>query len=69
MLFSPHHVPIPLCTKVKQNLDRMESMQVIAKVEEPTSWCTGMVVVTIKAGTIHICVDLKPLNKSIQNLM
>ena len=57
---------MPLRSKVKQELDRMESMNVISKVEEPTPWCAGMVVVPKKTGTIRICVDLKPLNESVQ---
>ncbi len=40
-------------------------MGVITKVDEPTSWCAGMVVVPKKNGTIRICVDLKPLNKNV----
>ena len=57
---------MPLCTRLKQNLDKMESMQVISKVEQPTPWCAGMVVVPKKTGTIRICVDLKPLNGNVQ---
>ena len=51
---------------MKQELEKMESMQVISKVEQPTPWCIGMVVVPKKTGTICICVDLKPLNENIQ---
>ena len=35
------------------------------KISEPTQWCAGMVVVPKKSGKVRICVDLKPLNKSI----
>ena len=59
-IFTPRHVHIPLRAK---ELDKMESMQVISKVEEPTPWCAGMVVVPKKTGTIRTCVDLKPLNE------
>jgi len=65
-IYTPRHVAMPLRSKVKQELDRMESLSVISKVEEPTPWCAGMVVVPKKTGTIRICVDLKPLNKSVQ---
>ena len=34
------------------------------KVDEPTPWCAGMVVVP-KKGAICICVDLKPLNENV----
>ena len=65
-IFIPRHIPMPLHTRVKQELDKMEAMQVISKVEEPTPWCTGMVVVPKKTGAIRICVDLKPLNENVQ---
>ena len=65
-IFTPHHVPMPLHTKVKDVLDRMESLNVISKVEEPSPWCAGMVVVPKKTGAIRICVDLKPLNENVQ---
>ena len=38
----------------------------ISKIDEPTPWCAGMVVVPKKTGNIRICVDLKPLNESVQ---
>ena len=64
-LFSPRNVPLPLCNKVKEELNKMESIGVISKVDEPTPWCAGMVVVPKKNGSIRICVDLKPLNESV----
>ena len=42
----------------------MESIGVISKVDEPTPWCAGMVVVPKKNGANRICVDLKPLNEN-----
>ena len=43
----------------------MESLGVTLWVEEPTPWCSRMVVVPKWNGAILICVDLKPLNQSI----
>ena len=43
----------------------MELLKVISKVNEATSWCAGLVVVPKKTGQVRICVDLKPLNKSV----
>ena len=40
-------------------------MGVISRVDEPTEWCAGMVVVPKRGGDIRICVDLKPLNTSV----
>lgn len=39
------NVPIPLREKVHAELDRMEKLGVISRVDEPTSWCSAMVVV------------------------
>ena len=43
----------------------MESLGVISKVDKPTQWCAGMVVVPKKNGKVCICVDLKPLNENV----
>ena len=64
-LYTPRHVPIPLRPKVKTELERMEKMGVIRKVEEPTPWCAAKVVAPKKVGAIRICVDLKPLNDNV----
>ena len=65
-IFTPRHVPMPLRTKVKDELDRMESLNVISKIEEPSPWCAGMVVVPKKTGAIRICIDLKLLSENVQ---
>ena len=44
-LSTPRRVPVLLLTKVKEELSRMEQIQIISKVDEPTEWCAGMVVV------------------------
>ena len=64
-LYTPRNVAMPLRPQVDKELKRMESMGVISKVDEPTPWCAGMVVVRKKNGNVRICVDLKPLNESV----
>ena len=64
-LCTPRTIPLPLLDKVEQELTKMESQGVISQVNQPTSWCTGMVAVPKKSGAIRICVDLKRLNQSI----
>jgi hypothetical protein len=44
----------------------MEDMGVIMKIQEPTDWCAGMVVVPKPNGKVRICVDLTNLNQSVQ---
>ena len=55
-LFTQRNMPIPLHEKVKQELNRMESLGVISQVTEPTPWCAAMVVVPKPSGSIHMCV-------------
>ena len=56
-LSTARNIPLPLRDKVKQELDVIETQGIISKVQQPTPWCVGMVVVK-KNG---ICVNLKPL--------
>jgi len=44
----------------------MESLGVISPVDQHTPWYAGMVIVPKQNGSIRICVDLKPLNTSVQ---
>jgi len=58
-------VALPLLPKVEVELQRMETLDVISKVEEPTEWCSPMVVVPKPNGTVRICGDLTKLNESV----
>lgn len=64
-LATPCRVAIPLLKPVERELKRMEKLGVIAKVSEPTDWCSGMVVVPKQDGRVRICVDLTRLNQSV----
>ena len=55
-----------LMSKVKTKLDHMEETGVISKINEPTEWCGGMVVVAKSNGDVRICVDLTKLNESVK---
>jgi hypothetical protein len=43
--YTPRNVPLPLRSKAQQELDRMETLGVISKVDTPTEWCAGLVVI------------------------
>ncbi|XP_011410333.1 PREDICTED: uncharacterized protein K02A2.6-like [Amphimedon queenslandica] len=64
-LYTARTVSLPLRKKVKEELDRMEGLGVITKIEQPTEWCSGMVVVPKKSGSVRICVDFRALNESV----
>ena len=51
--------------KVKAELDRMEKLNVISKVDEPTKWVNSIVVVPKPNGVLRICLDPRDLNKVI----
>lgn len=41
LLKTPRRIPLPLRCKVKEELQCMENISVINRVEEPTDWCSG----------------------------
>ena len=65
-LSTPRRVALPLLSKVKAELQRMENMGVITKIDEPTDWCAGIVVVPKPNDKVRICVDLTKLNESVK---
>ena len=63
---SSRRVPMALKARLKQELNRLESSQVIKKVSEPTDWVNTLVVTTKNSGNIRICIDPKQLNKALK---
>ncbi|CAC5392126.1 unnamed protein product [Mytilus coruscus] len=61
----PRKIPAALRDQVRTELDRMESLGVIAKQDEPTDWVHSMVVVR-KPGKLRVCIDPKDLNRAIK---
>ena len=58
--------PFP-CEIRKEELEGMENLGVISRVEEPTPWCAGIVAVPKSRGDVRICVDLRHLNQSVMH--
>lgn len=63
---TPRRLPIPLFSKVKQELARMERLWVISKIDKPTDWCSRMVVVPKPNDRVRICVDLTRKNRHVK---
>ncbi|XP_046544509.1 uncharacterized protein K02A2.6-like [Haliotis rubra] len=64
---APRNVPVALRNKVKEEIERMENIGVLIKVDEPTPWVNFMVVVEKpKSNKVRICLDPKELNKAVQ---
>ena len=65
-LTAPRRIPIPLLPKVKEEIARMENLGVIERVEQPTKWCSPIVVVPKSNGRVRICGDFVQLNRAVQ---
>ena len=65
-LSTPRRIPIPLMKKVTDELLKMPVEGVISRVDQPTDWCSGMVIVPKLKGRMRICVDLSKLNESVK---
>ena len=63
---TPRKVPVVLRRKVKEELKRMEQMDVVERVHEPTDWVNSMVIVTKSNGKLRICIDPRDLNKAVK---
>ena len=54
--------------RIKEELDNMERMGVIKKVEIPTDWANSLVIMEKhKTKQLRICLDPRPLNKAIKH--
>lgn len=65
VVHAPRKVPIALYSQVKTELDRMEKLDAIAKVEGPSDWVNSMVVV-VKPNKLRICLGPRDLNRAIK---
>ena len=55
---------IPLA--VKEELQRLESLQIRERVDDPTDWISALVVVRKSNGSLRICIDPKHLNQALR---
>jgi hypothetical protein len=59
----PRRVPFALMEPLKNELDRMEKLGIVAKVNEPTEWVHGMVLINKKGSGLRVVLDPRNLNK------
>ena len=57
--------PQAMTDRVKAELDKMEEMNIISKVDQAPEWVNSMVVAEKKDGGVRICLDPRELNKAI----
>jgi hypothetical protein len=62
----PFALSVQLMDTVKAELTRMEKLGVISRIDQPTEWCAGMVVVPKSSGHIRICIDFTKLIMSVK---
>ena len=60
----PRRIPIALKQRLKNELDRLETENIIVPVTETTTWVSSLVVVE-KPHKLRICIDPRDLNKAI----
>lgn len=65
VIHAARRVPAPLKDKLQKELDRLVTLGVIRKIEEPTDWVNSMVCATKKNGELRLCMDPKDLNENI----
>lgn len=65
VVHAPRRVPEALKDPLKKELERMERLEVIRKVEEPTEWVSSLTVAKKSNGKLRVCLDPKDLNKAL----
>ena len=62
----PRKVPIAMKSKLKNELERLENLGVIAAVDKPTEWVSNLVLATKKSGELRVCIDPRYLNQALR---
>ncbi|PFX23103.1 Transposon Tf2-9 polyprotein [Stylophora pistillata] len=60
------NVPLRLIDKLKGTLKDLEQKDIIAKVEEPITWVSNLVIVEKPNKTLRLCLDPPDLNEAIE---
>jgi len=63
----PHRrIPFHVRGDVEKELERLDRLNIIERVEGPTPWISPIVVGTKKSGEVRICVDMGEANKAVK---
>ena len=62
----PRKCSVHLKQKIKEELQKMEDLGVIKKINHHTDWCCSMTTNIKKDGSIRVCIDPKRLNNSLK---
>ena len=62
----PRRIPYALRDKLRDQLQRMEKLDIIEKISEPTDWVNSLVIVSKPNGKLRICIDPRDLNRAIK---
>ena len=66
VVHAPRKCPIKLRDDIKMELNEMESIRVVKKVNEPTDWVNSATYSRKSSGRLRICIDPKDLNRAIK---
>lgn len=58
--------PVSMMKPLKEELQDLQCREIITPVECSTNWISGMVVVQKQNGKPRVCIDPRPLNKSLK---
>lgn len=59
-------IPFHVRKDVENELQKLESLDIIEKVEGPTPWISPVVVVPKSSGGVRVCIDMREANKAIK---
>ena len=62
----PRKYPVQLLDEIKAELEKMENLDVIPKVTEPTDWVNALAFSRKQSGGLRVCLDPRALNKCIK---
>ena len=66
VVMPPRRVPIAIKPKLKDELQRLEELDVIEKVTGPTDWVSSLVTVVKPSGKLRLCIDPQQLNMALK---